>query len=165
MSTTPTTLAARVSDVTDVLSKDQIEHKKELDRFHFNIKALQKTLRHELQTISARFNIKNSIASLDPIDIGYFVRDLQHVSIEKRKYLECAECRYRTQNDAQTDLPALQLLEWLCEDGLTVENCRVEHGVGLLHIDFKTSKAYVRSMADDFKPTADAPYPFLILIE
>ena len=162
---TVTTLASKLSDVTDVLSKDQKEHRKELDRFHFNIKALQKTLRHELQTISARFNIKNSIASLDPIDIGYFVRDLQHVSIEKRKYLECAECRYLTMDDTQPDLPALELLEWLCEDGLTVENCRVEHGVGLLHIDLKRAKAYVRVMSEDFKASEDVPYPFLIVSE
>ena len=164
------TLAARQfeatrSDVTDVLSTEQKEHKNILDRFHINIKALQYMLRHELQAISARFEVKNAVASLDPIDIGYFERDLQHVTIEKRRSIEFAECRYHTESNTEIELTVIQFLECLCDDGLTVENFRINNGVGLLHLDLKRVKAYVRVMSADFKPSADVPYPFLIVTE
>ena len=164
MPTTPT-LAARDSNVADVLSKDQIAHKKELDRFHLNIKALQHMLRHELQAISARFEIKNAVASIEPNDIGYFERDLKHVAIEKRRTLEFAECRYQPESKAELELPIFQMLGRLCDDGLTIEDCRIDSGIGLLHLDLKRAKAYVRVMASDFTPCADVPYPFLIVTE
>ena len=154
-----------LSDVTDVLSTEQKEHKNILDRFHINIKALQYMLRHELQAISARFEVKNAVASLEPVDIGYFERDLQHVSIEKRRNLEFAECRYQAESGEELELPIFQMLGRLCVDGLAAEDCRINNGTGLLHLDLKRAKAYVRVMSADVKPSADAPYPFLIVTE
>ena len=151
---------------TVLLTKDQKLRQAEVNRFHMNLKNVQNILSHELIAISAFFRLEAGVLKMEPTDIAYFVEAVTHASIEKRKAIENAGCRYEMgAGDDPWDITVYQALARISNDGVDIEGCRIPAGQGLLHYDFKTSKAYVRSMADDFKPSADVPYPFLILIE
>jgi hypothetical protein len=134
-------------------------------RFERNLSLLLNLFDGQVERIVARFIVADNIVKIDPNDIGYYERDLFHISIATRRLMELTEIEMEDANGQWNRITLVPGLALFADDAMTVNNVRVQSGMGAFVVDFQAKTMQVRAV-DDTKLDEYMKkhgYPFLFL--